>query len=217
MQVRTLHLYGTLADRYGSEHPVAAPTISEALRIVDCNHPGFCNTVRRGRYHIAIGSSDLDEAEELPVHHLFVPRSAGDWHLIPVTEGGKSGTAKTIFSIVVGGALLATGIGGAVGAGAFASGGASTAVAFGTSTFMGLSYGTITLMGAAVFLGGINQLLAPAPKADTSEKKPTAWAFDGPGEVDDEGGPIHLILGEVVTGGIRAASSVESTNSASVS
>jgi predicted phage tail protein len=205
---RKLHLYGPLAERYGAVHTVFAQDLITALRIIDCNHPGFLYYVRKGRFHCANGDGRLrwketpdtvsvtrgkSQAQEIPEHALAVPRSKGDWHLVPVLEGAKGGTFKTIFSIIVGGALLFTGIGGAV-AGA-----------------VGLSTSTITTMGMGLLLGGISQLLAPTPKTDTSEKKPTSFSFDGPSEVGDEGGPIPLLFGELVIGSFPIASSVEST------
>lgn len=221
MKVRKLHLYGELAEEFGAEHEVAAQTIGEALRIVGCNHAEFLPRIRRGHFHVAIGSGRVgyhkgtgrvtrgsSKAQEVLAHQYAVPRSNGDWHLVPALVGSKSRTLKTVFTIIAGGALLATGIGGAVAAG---TGGLQGAL-FGASTgFLGLSYGTVTLLGAGLFLGGLSQILAPTPKTDTSERKPTAFSFDGPGERDDEGGPIPIIIGEVITGGIRIASSIETT------
>lgn len=222
-ELRELHLYGDMAERFGRVHPVAAPTIGDAIRIVDCNYPGFALSMRRRNFHVARGpgrfsftpeelSYGESKAREVLPHQLAVPAATGDWHLIPVMSGGKSGTFKTILTVVVGGALLATGIGGALGAGAFAAGGASTATAFATTTgFLGLSYGTVALMGASLFLSGINQLLSPTQTTDTSAKKPTSFSFDGPGEVDDEGGPIPIIIGEVLTGPVRIAAAITSS------
>ena len=218
--MRTLHLYGELADTYGGSHEVAAATIPEALRIVECNHPGFLRVVRKQRFHVATGG--VNEEVEMLLHHIFMPTSHGDWHLVPALEGGKS-TLKVIFSIVIGGALLATGIGGAIGAGAAASGGALGGASAGllgaglSTGVLGLSYGSVALLGASFFLGGISQLLTQTPKGDTGEKKPTSFSFEGPAETDDEGGPLQIIVGEVICSGIRAASAVESTNSASIS
>jgi predicted phage tail protein len=212
MNVRTLHLHGELADRYGAEHPVAAGTIFDAIRIVDCNHPGFCQAIRRSKFHIAVGPADLDEATELLPHQYGVPRSNADWHLVPALEGGKGRTGKIIFSIIVGGALLATGIGGAA-LGAFAPGVTGLGLA---GTAFSISFSTMALMGAGIFLGGLSMLLAPVPKTDTAERKPTTFSFDGPGEIDDEGGPIPIIIGEVITGAVRVASAVESSRSFSL-
>lgn len=161
--------------------------------------------MRRASFHCLYGSPELEEAEELAEHQVFLPRSQGDFHLVPAMEGGKGRTGKVIFSIVVGGALLATGIGGAVAAGS----GGLTGAAFGASTgFLGLSYGTVALMGAGMLLGGINQLLTPTPKVNSEEQKTTSFTFDGPGGVTDEGGPIPLVYGEVITGGVTIASSI---------
>lgn len=220
MTTRYVYLYGELAERYGAQHEVCVETITDALPIIECNHPGFIRQVRRRNFHVAVSHDDPTQPAELPLHHVFVPSSVGDWHLVPALEGGKNGF-KTIFSIVVGGALLATGIGGAAllpslgsvtgaGGGLLAGLGASTGV-------LGLSYGAVALIGASFFLGGINQLLTQTPKTDTSERKPTTFSFSGPTETEDEGGPLQIIVGEVICSGIRAASSVESSNSASIS
>lgn len=223
--LRTLHLYGDLGDRFGREHRVAAATIGDAIRVVDCNEQGFALAMRRRKFHVAHGDGRISygstrialgqsKAQEVQPHQYAVPRASGDWHLVPALEGSKGRGFKTVFSIVVGGALLATGIGGALGAfGQIAANGAGAAGSLGaglaTSTgFLGLSYGTVALMGASMFLGGINMLLAPTPKADTADRKPTAFGFDGPSETDDEGGPIPIIIGEVLTGPVRAASAI---------
>lgn len=217
MTARKLHLYGDLAEQFGPVHDVVATTLTEAVQIVTCNHPTFRSVVRRGNWHVAIGGEDLDDAREMLPHHLTVPSSRGDWHLVPVIAGGKSRTGKIIFSIIVGGALLATGIGGAISAG-WAGAGVGGGIQFAASTgVLGLSYGTVALMGASVFLGGISQLLSPVPQTSTASKSPTSFSFDGPTEVEDEGGPIHIILGEVITAGIRAAASIEASNSGSLS
>lgn len=216
--LRKLHLYGTLADRYGEEHEVAAMTLPEAIRIVECNHPGFMRVVRHGKWHCARGDV-LDSAVDLGAHahHLYTPSGGGDFHLVPAMEGAKSQTVKTIFTIVIGGALLATGVGGALAAAALPGTGASLGLGFGmgmSSGILGLSYGTITLLGAGFLLGGISMLLAPTPQTDTAERKPTAFSFDGPANVSDEGGAIPIVIGEIITGTVTVASSVIATPAA---
>jgi predicted phage tail protein len=153
-------------------------------------------------------------ASQIYQHQVGVPRSRGEWHLVPAMAGGKnSSTGKIIFSIIIGGALLATGIGGALDAAALPGTGASLGLSFGlgaSSGFLGLSYGTIALMGAGFLLGGLNMLIAPTPKTSSADKKPTSFAFDGPGEIDDEGGPVPILLGEAIIGGVRVASALTS-------
>jgi predicted phage tail protein len=220
-----LHLYGSLAERYGPEHNIpVGVAILDAVRIVECNHPGFLREVQRGQFHVAIGDGRVgyndneielqgSRAVEIHQHQICVPRSSGEWHLIPALTGEKSRTAKIIFSVIIGGALLATGIGGALGAAALPGTGASLGLGMGlgaTSGFLGLSYGTIALMGAGFLLGGLNQLLAPTPKTNAADKKPTSFAFDGPGEIDNEGTAVPILCGEAIIGGVRIASSLRS-------
>lgn len=204
MEARNLHLHGALAADYGPTHSVVAGSLPDALRIVDCNHPGFLRRVRMGSFHCLHGSEMLEESNELAEHQLFLPRSTGDFHLVPVAEGGKGRTGKMIFSIVVGGALLATGVGGAA-FGLFGAGAGGLGLA---GTGLAISFSTMSLLGGAMLLGGISQLLTPSPSTDTSERKPTSFTFGGPASVSDEGGPIPLIYGEVITGGVTIASSL---------
>jgi predicted phage tail protein len=210
MTLRTLHLYGDLAKKYGKNHRVAAGSLHEAVRIVECNHPGFLLRVRRGTFHCLHGDKTLKRSTEMMEHQVVLPRATGDFHLIPVAAGAKSRTGKIIFSIVVGGALLATGIGGAVAGGAFAAGGATTTAAFGASAFMGISYGTVALMGASIFLGGLSMLLTPAPKVNSENQKPTSFTFSGPVNAGDEGSAIPLVYGHIITGSVTIASDIRS-------
>lgn len=216
--LRKVHLHGHLAERFGKTHVVASRTISEALRVIECNEPGFLIAVRRSHFHVLHGDRTMKRSREVHPHQLFVPRERGDWHLVPVMTGGKGRTGKAIFSIIVGGALLATGIGGALaGAQATLAGtGATISVGglgagLGATAGLGLSYGTLALMGAGFFLGGINQLLAPTPKGSTANEKPTSFTFSGPESMDDEGGPIPLVFGEVICSGVRIASAITGT------
>jgi predicted phage tail protein len=205
---RNLHLHGSLAEQFGAVHEVVAGSLPDALRIVNCNHPGFLQRIRRGSFHCLHGSPVIDDAAEIAEHHLFLPRQTGDFHLVPAAEGAKGRTGKMIFSLVVGGALLATGIGGAA-FGTFAGKMGFMGQALGASTgFLGLSYGTVALIGGAMMLGGLSQLLTPTPTVDSGDSKPTSFTFGGPSQVNEEGGPIPLIYGEVVTSGVTIASSI---------
>jgi predicted phage tail protein len=141
-------------------------------------------------------------------HHVLMPLN-GDFHLVPVATGGKGRTGKIIFSIIIGGALLATGIGGALGAFGGVASGATLGAGLGTSIgFMGISYGTVALMGAGLLLGGLSMLLTPTPKTDNSERKQTSFTFDGPVNTNDEGSAIPLLYGELIVGGVTIASDI---------
>jgi predicted phage tail protein len=219
MKLRNLYLHGDLAKVYGKKHRVFANTFRDALRIVDCNHPGFLRRVIRGNWHCLRGDRTMKRSHEMAEHHVGMPIS-GDFHLVPVATGGKGRTGKIIFSIIIGGALLATGIGGALGAAALPGTGASLGLGFGlgaSSGFLGLSYGTIALMGAGILLGGLNMLLTPTPKDSHADQKKTSFTFDGPVNAGDEGLAIPILYGELIVGGVTIASDIRSGQPASVS
>jgi predicted phage tail protein len=164
----------------------------------------------RGSFHCLHGDSEPEQATELEPHQITLPRADGDFHLIPVAAGAGR-TGKIIFSIVIGGALIATGVGGALAAGAAAgatgtAAGAAAGLAA-SSAILGLSHGTLILMGASFLLGGINMLLTPTPK-EGNGGKPTTFTFGGPANVGDEGVPVPLVYGEVIWGSVPIASSI---------
>jgi predicted phage tail protein len=201
-QLRNLHLYGDLAKVYGKTHKVFAPTFKDALRIVDCNHPGFLRRVGRGQWHCLRGHRTLKHSFEMAEHHVSLPLN-GDFHLIPVAAGGKGRTAKIIFTIIIGGALLATGIGGALGAFGAAATGLGVA-----GTSLSLSFTTLALMGGGLLLGGLSMLLTPTPKDSNADAKKTSFTFDGPVNTADEGSAIPVLYGELIVGGVTIASDV---------
>lgn len=230
--LRKLYLYGDLAEKFGKVHDVFAATIPEAITIINCNFSNFSMTVRLGNFFCVKGD-DLETGSQMSEKELAFYTQNSDFHLVPVAYGqaqGKS-TGKLILSIVVGGALLATGIGGALAAGMASAGAGTAAAAGGMAAFtagagaaaggiagmVGLSYGSLALMGASLLLGGISQLLSPQPQVDTSSDAPSSFTFDKPMNVNREGTAIPLIFGKKVrVGGITIASALTSTTSGAI-
>lgn len=220
--LRKLYLYGALKEEYGEEHDVFASTFTEAIHIVNCNHSTFTNAVRQGNFH-CIKGSDIESGEELTEKEVLFPSANDNFHLIPEAYGraqGKS-TGKMILSIIVGGALLATGIGGALGSVATVThgGGLTTyaaagfgATAGGLAGVLGMTYGSMALLGASLFLGGISQLLSPQPQVSTESDGPTSFTFSKPLNIAREGGAIPLVYGKNVRcGGVVIASAISSS------
>ena len=175
------------------------------MRIVECNHPGVARRVRAGSFHCLHGDPTLKRSVELEEHQVGLPRANGDFHLVPVAYG-QGRTGKMIFSIIVGGALLWTGVGGALGFAALGAGAPIGAVA--GAGVLGLSASTTALMGAGLLLGGISMLLAPSVATSTGASKPTSFTFDGPSGTGNEGGPVPLVYGEIICGGVTIASDI---------
>jgi hypothetical protein len=73
---------------------------------------------------------------------------------------------------------------------------------------MDISFGKIALLGAAMALGGISQLMSPAPKQTYNNKK-TSWLFDGAVNSSDQGGPIPVVAGKFTVPGILISGGIE--------
>lgn len=234
--MRGVFLYGPLADKYGHEHRLAAWSPKDAVQVMTCNYPEFELDVRRGWWHVAVGDEPAPSREIMPAE-VTIPREAGDFHFVPAMVGGKSRTGKAIFQIAIGGALLATGIGGALAtsaagtttgaqASAAAALGVSPAAAgiqagFGATAFTALgttvTFGTLTVLGAAFALGGLSNLVAKQPSSGADEDSPSSFTFGAPIAVNREGATIPVLLGEVVTGGVVVSSALESSSTGAVS
>lgn len=108
-----VHLYGTLAEKYGTPHEFAISTPREAVWALDANYPGFYKELIKVERYAIIADDDVrdgDAAAELTFSR--------ELHLIPKIEGqafvgamavtalfGITGTAATIL-----GGLLITGV-----------------------------------------------------------------------------------------------------------
>lgn len=110
-----VHLYGALAEQFGTPHEFAISTPREAVRALDANFPGFYRELIKVERYVIIADDDLrdgDAAAFLTFKH--------DLHLIPKIEGQASlgalaigslfGIAATSTVATVLGGLLVTGI-----------------------------------------------------------------------------------------------------------
>lgn len=197
-----VYLHGDLAMKFGPVHKFDVFSVAEACRAMEANHKGFYNAIRPGKFQIIRG--DYENGEDTPEEMLTFGLSGRPVHIVPVVEGGKS--SKGIISIVLGVVL----IGAALFFAPIAAAGFSAAMSTGIG-FAGLTFGNIAMFGAALALGGISQLMAPAPEVSdykTRDKK-VSFLFDGPVNRGEQGGALPLIYGGpirvgsvVVSGGI---------------
>lgn len=174
--LREVRLYGRLGRQFGRVFRLAVQTPAEAARALCALLPGFRQALLgpdgRGAYHVFVGRGQRrhDIGEE------EVQASVGSADVIrfvPVVEGAKrAGVLQTVVGI----ALIAYGV--------FGGGGP-----------------VFTQAGVAMLLGGVIQLLSPQRKKE--ERKPegqTSYAFDGPVNITEQGGPVPVALGRVICG-----------------
>lgn len=196
--MRTVYLYGHLKKDFGASFRLNVKTPGEAIRLLNANFPGFQNKLRDGYYELVAGPKRRN-GERLDLDQIEMGLGKHDFHLVPVVAGSKGGGGAV--KAVLGVAL--------VGAAIFFSGGtlaAPLAGLGGSIGGIGVSYGSLAGLGLAVALSGVSQMISPATKATTGTNSSDSFALSGPTNMDAQGYPVPLVIGEVITGGIAVSS-----------
>lgn len=182
--LREVRLYGELGRRFGRVHRLAISTPHEAVRALSATIKGFAAFLLQ---HHEPGFRVFVDRAGRTLEQLQEPFGRGEVvKIVPVIAGAKSGALKFIIL----GALLFYG--------------APLLGGLGTSTVLGGVIGSVGMaVGKALILGGIIQLLSPQRKgsdASTVENTPS-YAFSGPVNTTQQGLPVPLVYGRVITGG----------------
>ena len=196
--MRRVYLHGALGEKYTKVVELDIATAGEAVRALRCNFPSIIEDFREANWHVVRGS-DIDTGLSLGEDDIGTFRlGSGDLHFVPVVAGSKQ---SGLLKIVLGVAL--------VGFGFFMGGFAAPILgtAAGGGAVMGLTYGHLMMFGAAMALAGVSQLLAPEEKSD--DDKESSFTFSGPGNAYDQGEPVPLVYGEVITGSVMVSGGVD--------
>lgn len=195
--MRNIYLYGHLRKAFGAKFRLNVNTPGEAIRLLNANFPGFERSLRQGYYRLVVG--DRRRGDRLDLDQVEMRLGRSDFHLVPVLAGSrKGGVLKAVLGVAL------------VGAAIFFSGGTLAAPLSGLASAIpglgGLTYGTAAGLGLAVALAGVSQMMAPAEKAEAGTRKEDSFALSGPTNMDAQGYPVPIIIGEVITGGIPVSS-----------
>ena len=191
--LRTVHLHGHLADRFGKQPmEIDIVTPGEAVRALCALRTGFRDELRKGAYHVLVKHGeryfDVDEKELA----LQLGRST-EIHFVPVIEGSKrSGVLKVVLGVaLVAGAFL-------MAPAALAGGLGATAIGV---SGMGITYGQIAMIGIGLAVAGVSQLLAPQTK--TPEEKDTSSYIIAPSEnTVQQGVSVPIVIGRYMVGSV---------------
>lgn len=190
--MKTLYLYGDLAEQFGTEIRLAVDSVAEAIRLMEANYPGrFVKAIKDRWIRVGRHANNACMCEV----ELSMQMGSKEIHLEPVIQGGF----KAFFGLFFGAPLLSSiftplgiplfgGAGGA--AGLFGLGGA-------VGGFGSIALG-LTLLGVLVLISGA---LAPDDqqnKEDADER--TSFLFNGAVNQSEQGGSVPLIYGEMITG-----------------
>ena len=185
--LRKIKLYGKLAKFIGHrvlEADVA--TAAEAVRFLLANWPDLEAHMSDQHYRVSVGTYDLD-VEEL--HH---PAGAAPISIVPVVAG-----AGTVGRIILGVALVAfslllPGVGAAIG---------------------GALMTKIGLLGGALILSGVAQLLTPTPRvaqgADSQDDPRKTYSFSGIQNTSRQGVPVPIVYGETLVGSVVISAGID--------
>lgn len=188
--MRVVHLYGDLAEKYGSKHRLNVASIGEAIRALEANYKGFRETIRKkGKYEVVRGDTLKDE--HLSEETARMNYGKGDFHIAPVVEG--AGESGGIIMTIIGVALLV--------------------IAF----FIPVTAPYLVPLGIGLIAGGVSIMLTPTPNNDDygEQEDPAernSFYFDGPTNTMEQGGVIPLVYGRMVVGStvVSAGIKVES-------
>ena len=193
--MRNVYLHGRLSKKFGHSHRLDVATAGEAIRAIMVNFEDFDKEIRKGSYHVVRGS-DIDTGYSLDEHECAELRLGnGDLHIVPVVKGSKrGGILKVILGVALAGVALFSGIGAGFGAAAFGGLG------------VGATWGNIAILGLGLVAAGVSQLLSPE---EDGEKKNESFTIAGPANIYEQGYPLPLIYGRVITGSLLASASVD--------
>lgn len=152
---RRFHFHGDLGQRFAPHYDLASPTVRRAVRLLAVQIPGFAAAVAARHFEVIRGT--IGEAGAVALDDTLLDMKLGacrDVHLIPVIEGEGGRSGKTAAKIVLGVALIGTGVAGAAGAfGATAAGGFNFAGAVPGLAGV-ITYGNLVQIGAGLALPG---------------------------------------------------------------
>ena len=193
--MKRVHLLGNLGEKFGPLWRANCSTVSEALRLIECQCPDFkkylIDTVEEGtNFSVRTGEELLETGEE-----LYMNVTEDDVYIteVPVGSGGWG-------KILVGAILIVAAI-----ALTFAfgpGGGATLGQAF---AYIGTTYGVaaqvgivmLASIGLNLIMAGVNELLMPKP----DKGKQGGAFFSGPVNTVKQGQPVPVLYGELIVGG----------------
>jgi predicted phage tail protein len=185
--LRKIKLYGKLAKFIGHrvlEADVA--TAAEAVRFLLANWPEVEKHMADQHYRVSVGAYDL-ELEE-----LHDPAGAAPISFVPVVTGAGAVGRIIIGIALVAFSLLLPGVGAVIG---------------------GALMTKIGLLGGALILTGIAELLTPTPSAgqgaDSEGDPRKSYSFSGVQNTSRAGVPVPVVYGETLVGSVVISAGID--------
>lgn len=180
MSLKTVRLYGKLGVLFGRVHKLDVKNPAEAVQALCAQLNGFEKYLTEAKDN-GFGFAVFKGKKNLGEDDLKAPVGHEDIRIAPINLGSKR---NGIFQIILGVVLVAVGL---------------------VLTFFGYApIGQIFIqMGVAMIIGGVVQLLMPAPKSPSQRDSPDAnssYVFNGPVNTQAQGNPVPLLYGRMIVG-----------------
>lgn len=186
--LREIRVYGRLAKFLGRRtFKAAVGSAAEAIRFLLANFPQLEKHMADQHYKVSVGTYDLS------LNELHDPAGQQTIRIIPVIGGAGGPTGQILAGIgLVAFSLLLPGVGTVIG---------------------GAAMTKIGLIGGALILGGIAQLLTPVPQLpDTTQDNSDprkSYSFSGIQQTSRQGVPVPIVYGETVVGSIVISAGID--------
>ena len=204
--MKIIKVYGELRKKLGqSTFELEVDNPSHAIKALCVNFPElsnwFLSNDEEGNgFKVTVGKQKIYKTNLKP---MIEPWSEKDvMHIVPVIKGAGRGMGQ-----ILAGALL-------IGLAVFAAPAVGTGTGFLGSTGSGLLGATASkalgYIGTSLVLGGISQLLSPAPPSFNEASKLQSFSFSGIVNVSEQGLPVPICYGRVVTGSVVISAGLNS-------
>ena len=188
VMLRKVRLYGQLAEFVGRKVIEAdLSSAAEAVRMLIANFPELDRHMADQNYRVLVGDGALT------LDDLHNPVGQEEIKIVPVIAGAGGATGQILAGLaIVSAAVFIPGLG------------------------LGLGGALVTkvgLVGGALVLGGVAQLISPTPEipqgSDTVQDPRKSFSFSGVQNTSRGGTPVPIVYGKTLTGSIVISAGID--------
>jgi len=211
--MKVVKVYGQLREFLGQgRFEFVADTPQQALKALFANFPGLqkwmLDQEKDGMaYRVTVGQDVIHNDD---VTGLFLPWSEREvFRIAPVLAGAGRGTGQILAGVglVAAAIVLGPAAGGFIGLGAGLAGG-------GAGIIGGVAATAIGAIGASLILGGVAQMISPAPAISSLSRgkeaaKLESFSFSGVVNTSKQGLPVPIAYGRLFVGSAVLSSGLD--------